>query len=210
MPDGRRLGRPPATSSEETRSRILDAARHCFARNGYEATTNRQLADAAGLTTGAIYHYFGSKVDLYIETHSQVQALVYERFERAVEAASPTFVARLTAVLDEALALNHEDPTLAEFLVAVRTDMSRHDELGVDPRLAVARRESFFADLVDLGISTGELSASDRDVTRDVIVAMLMGLVSASSGDPETHARAIGGMKRLLAGSLVGAPSSAA
>ena len=65
MATPRRLGRPPDTSSEETRRRILESARLCFAANGYEATSNRQLADSAGLTTGAIYHYFGSKRDLF-------------------------------------------------------------------------------------------------------------------------------------------------
>lgn len=199
----RRLGRPPDTSSEETRTRILDAARACFASNGYEATTNRQLAETAELTTGAIYHYFGSKLELYVEAHHQVQEVVYERFAMAIADAGPTFVEAIHAVLDEAMALNREDPTLAQFLVSVRTDSGRHAELAADERLAPTRRWAFFGDLIERGIQTGEIRATDRQTLNDVISAVMMGLVSASSGDPATHARAVDGFKRLVSGVLI-------
>ena len=199
----RKLGRPPASSSEETRRRILDAARVCFAANGYEGTSNRQLADSAGLTTGAIYHYFESKQDLYAEAYSQVQDLVYARFEAAAAAAPERFVLRLQAVLDVALALNQEDPSLAQFLVSVRTDVSRHEELGDDPRLAPENRFRFFGELVELGVANGEVRAGDERMLLDVISAVMMGLVSASSGDAETHARAVDGFKRLVEGVLI-------
>lgn len=208
MAASRKLGRPPDTSSEETRLRILDAARRCFARHGYEGTTNRRLAEAAGLTTGAIYHYFGSKLELYIETHIRVQEFVYTRFEKAVVDAAPTFVDGIIAVLDEAVALNREDPTLATFLVAVRTDSARHAELGDDARLHPSRRIRFFGDLIDRGIETGELRAEDRQMTMDVLVAVLMGLVSASSNDPGTHARAVRGVEALITGSLIERPEA--
>lgn len=203
MTSARKLGRPRDTSSEETRGRILEAARRCFARHGFEATTNRELADAAELTTGAIYHYFGSKLELYIATHAEVQELVYRRFEEAAADADGSFVAGITAVLDEALTLNREDPSLASFLVSVRTDIDRHDELRTDPNLLPSRRLSFFGDLVDDGIRNGEISAADRQVVLDVVVAVLTGLVSASSDNPDTHARAVDGIKRLVSGELL-------
>lgn len=201
----RKLGRPPATSSDETRSRIVDAAWRCFAEFGYEATTNRQLAEVAQLTTGAIYHYFGSKLELYVEAHAQVQETVYARFAKAVEGVEKTFGARIDAVLDEALALNREDPSLASFLLTVRTDTGRHAELRNTPGPR-ASRNSFFSHLVALGVSTGELQAEDSEITQDVISALMTGLVAASSHDPVIHQRAVEGIKRLIAGSLVTQP----
>ncbi len=203
MSTSKKLGRPPDTSSEETRGRILEAARVCFSRYGFDRTTNRQLAEAAALTTGAIYHYFGSKRELYVEAHDQVQAIVYERFEQAVEAAEPTFADRITAVLDEALALQREDPSLATFLAAVRTDISRHEELRDEPRLRPNRRLSFFGALIELGVDNGEIRLEDAEVVSDVVAATMMGLVSASGGEPGAHARAVEGMKRLVDGSLI-------
>ena len=203
MSEAKRLGRPPDTSSDETRARILDAARRCFATTGYEATTNKQLATAAGLTTGAIYHDFGSKRELFFAVHEAVQAVVYERFGAAAVHAGPSFANKLDAVLDEAVALNREDPTLATFLVAARTDHRRHPELQIDGRLAPTSRYAFFGELVDEAIASGQVEAGDRQTMLDVISAVMMGLVSASSDDPVTHERTVDGIKRLLAGSLV-------
>ena len=203
MATARKLGRPPDTSSEETRRRILEAARRCFAANGYEATSNRQLADSAGLTTGAIYHYFGSKRDLFAEAYAAVQEIVYGRFEAAMAAAPERFVDRVNAVLDEAHVLNREDPSLAQFLVAVRTDVSRDPELGADERFRPSNRIAFFGDLIELGVRHGEIRAEDARTMFDVISAVMMGLVSASSDNPETHARAVGGFKALVSGTLI-------
>src|SRR4051812_49605212 len=60
------MGRPPGATSEATTARILAAARVCFARTGYAATTNKQIADEAGVTAAAIYLYFESKTALYV------------------------------------------------------------------------------------------------------------------------------------------------
>jgi AcrR family transcriptional regulator len=47
--------------AEETRRRILVAASRLFARQGYHKTTISDIAQAIGLTTGAIFHHFASK-----------------------------------------------------------------------------------------------------------------------------------------------------
>lgn len=43
---------------------LLDAAFHTFAAKGYRATRLEEVADAVGMTKGAIYYYFSSKEDL--------------------------------------------------------------------------------------------------------------------------------------------------
>lgn len=40
---------------------ILEAARRCFARHGYEGATVRPLEQESGLSRGAIFNYFASK-----------------------------------------------------------------------------------------------------------------------------------------------------
>ncbi len=59
------MGRP-ATKHEERKEQITDAALGVFAARGYDGTTNRLIAQAAGLNSAAlIYHYFPSKTDLF-------------------------------------------------------------------------------------------------------------------------------------------------
>src|ERR687892_1133498 len=51
----------------ERRAQILDGARHAFAEHGYEGATVARLEEAIGLSRGAIFNYFPSKEDLFIE-----------------------------------------------------------------------------------------------------------------------------------------------
>lgn len=48
-------------TSHQTRERLLDAAKTLFLAEGFEATSVRAVADAAGVTVGAFYGHFISK-----------------------------------------------------------------------------------------------------------------------------------------------------
>jgi AcrR family transcriptional regulator len=60
----RRRGRRPA--GEDTRGAILEAARAEFAVRGYEGTTMRGIARAAGVDPRLVHHYFDSKEDVFV------------------------------------------------------------------------------------------------------------------------------------------------
>ena len=49
---------------EETRVRILNAAREIFERNGTRGTTTREVADRAGVNEATLFRHFGSKAAL--------------------------------------------------------------------------------------------------------------------------------------------------
>ena len=51
----------PYAKSQATSNRILDAALELFREKGFEQTTMRDVAAAAGMATGAAYHHFASK-----------------------------------------------------------------------------------------------------------------------------------------------------
>lgn len=51
----------------ERREQILEGARRCFAEHGYEGATVAKLEREIGLSRGAIFNYFPSKEDLFIE-----------------------------------------------------------------------------------------------------------------------------------------------
>ena len=54
-----------AEQRRRTEARILDAAAQIFLTAGYERTTIRAVASAAGVDAGLVMHYFGSKQELY-------------------------------------------------------------------------------------------------------------------------------------------------
>lgn len=64
-PPARRRGRPPRTESAGTRDRILAAAREEFSARGYEKTSVRGIAKAAGVDSALVHHYFGTKEQVF-------------------------------------------------------------------------------------------------------------------------------------------------
>ncbi len=54
------------TSPEETRERILGAAREVIARKGKRGATTREIADVAGVNEATLFRHFGSKSALVI------------------------------------------------------------------------------------------------------------------------------------------------
>lgn len=75
--------------SEPVPQRLLTAATKLFAENGFEPTSVQQVVDLAGVTKGAMYHYFGSKDDLLYEIYARVLRVQTERLERAADRAEP-------------------------------------------------------------------------------------------------------------------------
>ena len=196
-----RLGRPPASSSAETRGRIIDVARRCFAELGYEATTNHTVASEVGITTGAIYHYFDSKLEIYKAVLDEVQERVYKRFA-AAERSADTFVGKIEAVLETAHELNNDDPSLARFLGASRIDRRRVPELTSELGRGDARRSEFFENIVDCGIATGEIAPGDRTAMLAYIQAFTIGLTDGLSHDQGDHRQALDGFKLVLEGGV--------
>ncbi|MCE2764508.1 MAG: TetR/AcrR family transcriptional regulator [Ilumatobacteraceae bacterium] len=197
----KRLGRPPDTDSADTRRMILRIARETFSVLGYEVATNREIASRSGVTPGALYHYFGSKMDLYLAVHEYTQDLVYSRFSEAI-VGRHTFVDQFTAVLDVAHEMNRTDHSVARFLGAVRVDVRRHPEMRVSVEPRSRQRERFFADMVEVGVSTGEISPQRRAVVFAYILTVLVGLTDAVSDDIDEQGRAIVGIKDALRGLL--------
>ncbi|MGC4947134.1 TetR family transcriptional regulator [Streptomyces sp. DT224] len=64
----RRRGRPARAASDtgpDARTRILEAARTEFAERGYDKTSVRGIARAAGVDPALVHHYFGTKDEVF-------------------------------------------------------------------------------------------------------------------------------------------------
>lgn len=60
---------PP--SEAQTRNRILEAARRLFAKQGFDGTTTRDLAQAAGVAEGTLFRHFVNKKAILVEVATQ-------------------------------------------------------------------------------------------------------------------------------------------
>ncbi|MFC1406875.1 MULTISPECIES: TetR/AcrR family transcriptional regulator [Streptacidiphilus] len=57
----------PRTAAATRRDELLATAAQVFARQGYDATTVREIADAAGILAGSLYYHFDSKESMLDE-----------------------------------------------------------------------------------------------------------------------------------------------
>src|SRR5688572_2527329 len=75
--------------SQRTRARILDAAMRLFAEIGYHAATNAVIAEAAGLTRGAMLYHFATREELVEAVVAHLERLRASLFEQAAAATPP-------------------------------------------------------------------------------------------------------------------------
>jgi len=68
--------------SEETRARILAAALEAFHSQGFDQTTMRDIAQSAGVATGAAYYYFDSKDAIVLAFYDQARREMEAELER--------------------------------------------------------------------------------------------------------------------------------
>lgn len=93
-------GNRRAEMMEETRAKLIKAARSAFATKGYAASSMDELTAEAGLTRGALYHNFGDKKGLLQAVIDQIDAEMLARMRAKQRRAK----SRWQGFLDESIA----------------------------------------------------------------------------------------------------------
>jgi AcrR family transcriptional regulator len=83
----------------QTRQALIDAARELFGKRGYAATSVDDVARAARVTSGALYHHFATKTGLFEAVFEHVHGEMLEAAE-ARALASPDPIQMLTSAID--------------------------------------------------------------------------------------------------------------
>jgi AcrR family transcriptional regulator len=117
--------------SQRTRGRILEAAMRLFADIGYHAATNAVIAEAAGLTRGAMLYHFATREELVEAAIAHIDLHRARLLERAA-AAPPPGVDAAEHAIDAYWAVLHEAPfvAFAELEAAARTDPMLRERLA--------------------------------------------------------------------------------
>lgn len=81
--------RTQAERSAATQSALVSAARKLWGERGYDAVSTPEIAEAAGVTRGALYHQYSDKNRLFLAVVEAVEIELMERLGTAVAAAGP-------------------------------------------------------------------------------------------------------------------------
>ncbi|MBV2367204.1 TetR family transcriptional regulator [Streptomonospora nanhaiensis] len=91
------MPRASASAAAQTARQVLASATDLFAAQGFAAVSLDDVARAAGVTRGAVYHHYANKTGLFRAVAAHLQADVAAAVVRAAERAEPDPRARLRA-----------------------------------------------------------------------------------------------------------------
>ncbi len=144
---------------EETRERILEAARDMFVEHGYEATTMRAIASKIEYTPTAIYHHFRNKEALLTELCSIDFRALASAFLQIGRVKDP--VERLRRVGEAYVSFALEHPMQYQLLFMTRHPGSVEKEGATgDPR---EDAYAFLREVCAAAIASGRLRPEIRD-----------------------------------------------
>jgi AcrR family transcriptional regulator len=178
-------GRPTRTQTEAapaTRDRILEAAREEFSERGYEKTSVRGIAKAAGVDSALVHHYFGTKEQVF-EAAIEVAFAPALGASDAVEDGPPDTVGeRLTRFI---LGIWENPATRTPLLAILRSAVNNETAAAVFRRLVATQLLRRIA---------GQLDAPDAELRAELAAAQLVGIAMLryvikveplASADPE-------------------------
>ncbi|MCJ8517368.1 AcrR family transcriptional regulator [Pseudorhizobium tarimense] len=182
---------------EETRSKLIRAARKAFAEKGYTAASMDDLTAEAGLTRGALYHNFGDKKGLLQAVIDQIDGEMLVRMRAARDEANTLwlgFLAEGIAYIEMAL-----EPEIQRIMLfdgpAVLGDPSRWPNQNACLQTTAQTIEALIID--------GTAKPVDAEAAARLVngAALNAALWIAASGDPRaTHDKAVGALRQLVSG----------
>ena len=189
------MGRATATGEPASNKReaVLAAAIRCFAAHGLIGSGMREIARAAGLTEGTLYHYFRSKEEL-IEAAFRWSAFQPSDLREAMARRSVPLRERLAFVAEEFLAALRRDPDWTRVVIreALRAsgERERNPIRGALVPLAAQRIQVLAAALRD-EVSPGRMGRRDpRRVAEHLFHALIGHFVAEAIAGPTLPPRA--------------------
>jgi AcrR family transcriptional regulator len=166
---GRANGKAPKPPVKE---RLLHVATRLFARHGFEGTSVQDIVDAAGVTKGAMYHYYDSKDDLLYEVYHQLLTMQTSHLEE-IAAGPGTAEERLRAAAADVVMTSLEN--LDDMIVFFRSLHMLPDDKQAQVRAERRLYQDKFKALVDEGVAAGTFRS---DISSDVVVHYFLSVVN--------------------------------
>ncbi|MDQ8044329.1 MAG: TetR/AcrR family transcriptional regulator [Solirubrobacteraceae bacterium] len=191
----------PARRRLLSRQHVLDAARAIVTERGYRGASVAAIATQAGISNGALYRYFPSKVDLFVEVFRNVCDGEMRAATRAASKVQEP-LAKLDAMLVDFATRALSNPTLAWALLAEPVDVAVEEvrmEYRLKYRQAIER-------LLDRAVDAGTIPPQDTVITAAALLGggneVLAGPLSPLSDSGRDAATAIAELRRMTYGAV--------
>ena len=153
---------PEPGAERSRREQLLAIAARLFAEKGFKNTTVRDIADAAGILSGSLYHHFDSKESMVDEILSTFQAELFGQYDEILASDDDARTKLERAVRVSFEAIEHHGPEVAIY-------QNEADYLGTFERFGYladrnTQNRQVWVTLLEEGVRTGVLRP-DLDVT---------------------------------------------
>ena len=139
----------PATRRDE----LLELAAAMFAERGLRATTVRDIADAAGILSGSLYHHFSSKEEMVDEVLRTFLDWLFDRYQHIIDT-EPNPLARFKGLFMASFdAIEHHHAEVVIYQDEAKR-LSAHERFGYIDDLN-RRQRKMWVDVLKQGMAVG-------------------------------------------------------
>jgi TetR/AcrR family transcriptional regulator len=127
--------------SMERQNDIINAALRAFGANGYKKASIRDIAMAAGISKSMIFHYFGTKKDLYLFLVEHSGKMLMEEMSRNFDEGERDFFERVRLASEIKISVMKKHPAILSFLKSVY--LETEEEIAQEIKAIMAQGEAF-------------------------------------------------------------------
>src|ERR1700677_2203889 len=190
--------------SAATQAALLSAARQLWGERGYAAISTPEIAEAAGVTRGAMYHQYANKTELFVAVLEAIETEVIGRLITDVTAREPSTAADTLHITADAWLQIAVEPEVRQLMLldapsilgwAGFREISQRYGLGMTEQLLSA------------AIEAGELRAQPTRPLATIVIAALdeAAMIIANAVDPVRETQEVHTVIHDLIDGLMGA-----
>ena len=164
------MSRTQKERSAATQEALISAARRLWGEHGYAAASTPEIAEAAGVTRGAMYHQYANKTELFVAVLETIEAEVIERLTADVIAAKPSTPAETLHVTADAWLRIAVEPEIRQLML-----LDAPSILGWAGFRKISQRYGLGAteQLLSAAIDAGELRPQPTSPLATIVLAAL-------------------------------------
>ncbi len=164
---------------EDKRKNIIDSALKVFGENGYRKASIRDIATEAGISKAMIFHYFGTKKELYLYLFVFCSQLILDEINEKYDQGITDFFDRIYSVSEIKLSAIKKHPSSITFLTGAYFESN--SEVAGDIKKLLEQGENLQDKIAFDGVDVSKFKEGiDIKLVMKMLVWMSEGIVSSS------------------------------